>query len=70
MPKLGNTQKAILITKSDYWTTTIELRRVKKGGEEEFCLKKCPHKNEVCKGNCIELKEYLKSIRPKRNKKG
>lgn len=61
MPKMGNTKFAISMTRSDTWATTSY--QIKSGEKESFCIDKCPHKDEPCKGDCPEMKEYRKTYR-------
>lgn len=56
--RIGNKSKAIFMTRSDTWTTPVY--NLKLGMEEEFCVNHCPHKDEVCNGDCKECKEFRK----------
>lgn len=65
MPKMSNIQRAISMTRSDSWTSDSYKTD---GGNEiaKFCLWHCPHKEESCKGDCEEMKQF----RAKMKKRG
>lgn len=59
--KIGNKTKAILMTRSDSWTTPV--MTFKSGTEEDFCLN-CT--NETCKGYCQAFKDFKKKNRKRK----
>ena len=63
MPRMSNTRRAISMTRSDTWTTTIP--SIKSDEEADFCLNRCPHKEKPCNGDCPEIKEFRKTHRRK-----
>ena len=51
------------MTRCDTWTTfqpTIESEEI-----ADFCLNRCPHEEEPCKGDCPEMKEFRKKHKRK-----
>ena len=63
MPRMSAQRRAISMTRSDTWTTIIP--DIKSEAKADFCLNRCPHPNNPCKGDCHEMREFRKTHRRK-----
>ena len=66
MPKIRAKNWAISLTKSDTWTTATPTLNGRCDVVADFCINRCPHKEKPCKGECVEYKEFKRSLREKR----
>lgn len=64
MPRISSKRRAILMTRSDTWTTSTP--NIKSDENADFCLNRCPNKETPCDGYCIEYKQF-KERSKKRN---
>lgn len=67
MPHMSNLGRAISMTRSDSWTSTL----ITESSDVlvNYCINKCPHPDSPCKGECSEFLEFRKSCRRKQKKK-
>lgn len=63
MPRMSNIARAISMTRSDSWTTPLEV--LKKDDYKQFCYERCPHPDNPCNGDCPEMKAFRKNNRRK-----
>lgn len=62
MPRIGCKSVAILMTRSDTWTST-EYKSENTDLFADFCINRCPQKETPCKGDCDEMKAFRKANR-------
>ena len=66
MPKIGRTRHAILMTRSETWTSLAV--RIECDENADFCINRCPHADGKCNGECKEFIAYRRERRGKREK--
>jgi hypothetical protein len=70
MPKMSNIAR--VLERSGYESDTIaelSLASLKADAERKFCLERCPHANETCKGECLEFRLFLQEMMRKRKRR-